>query len=119
MARSCAAWDDNNKDNVCKPNIPAGIKCPPPSKTISPITRFGANSTRLARGSWKVYGKVFGLQARDPVRRCFYIGGKLGGSKADKFESTAEERSVTTEGTAGVTGPGSGATRKERHRDRR
>ena len=41
VARSCAAWDDNNKDNVCKPNTPAGIKCPPPSKTISLITRFG------------------------------------------------------------------------------
>ena len=47
MARSCAAWDDNSKDNACKPNIPAGIKCPPPSKTISPITRFGASSTRM------------------------------------------------------------------------
>ena len=45
MARSCAAWDDNNKDNVCKLNIPAGIKCPPPSKTIAHITRFGTNST--------------------------------------------------------------------------
>ena len=41
MARSCAAWDDNNKDNVCKSNIPAGIKCPPTSKTISVITWFG------------------------------------------------------------------------------
>ena len=41
MARSCAAWDDNNKDNVCTPNIPAGIKCPPPSRTTSPITWFG------------------------------------------------------------------------------
>ena len=45
MARSCAARDANNKDNVCKPNIPAGIKCPPPSKRISPITWFGAIST--------------------------------------------------------------------------
>ena len=40
-ARSCVAWDDNNKDNVCTPNIPAGIKCPPPSKTISLITWSG------------------------------------------------------------------------------
>ena len=38
---SCAVWDDNNKDNVCAPTIPAGLKCPPPSKTISPITWFG------------------------------------------------------------------------------
>ena len=30
---------------MCKPNIPAGIKCRPPSKTISPITWFGAIST--------------------------------------------------------------------------
>ena len=47
MARSCAARDDNNNDNVCKPNISAGLKCPPPSKTISLITRFGTNSTWL------------------------------------------------------------------------
>ena len=46
-ARSCAAWDDNNKINVCKPSIPAGLKCPPLSKTISPITWFG---TILNRG---------------------------------------------------------------------
>ena len=51
-------------DNVCKPNIYAGIKCPPPSKTISPITWFGTILTRSA-------GDVFGLQARDPVRQCF------------------------------------------------
>ena len=36
--RSCATKDANNEDYVCKPNIPAGINCPPPSKTISPIT---------------------------------------------------------------------------------
>ena len=41
MARSCAAWDDNNKDNVCTPNIPSEIKCLPLSKIISLITRFG------------------------------------------------------------------------------
>ena len=40
VARSCATRDANNKDNVCKPNIPAGIKWPPPSKTISPITGY-------------------------------------------------------------------------------
>ena len=39
MARSCAARDAGNKDNVCEPTIPAGINCPPPSKTISPVTR--------------------------------------------------------------------------------
>ena len=46
-ARSCAAWDDNNKDNVCTPTIPAGLKRPPPSKTTSLITWFG---TILNRG---------------------------------------------------------------------
>ena len=40
-ARSCATWDDNNKDNVCTPTIPAGLKRPPPSKTTSLITWFG------------------------------------------------------------------------------
>ena len=52
VARSCATKDANNKDNVCKPKIPAGIKCPPPSKTISPITRFGTISARLAKESY-------------------------------------------------------------------
>ena len=41
-ARSCAVWDDNNKENVWEPTIPAGLKCPPPSKTISLITWFEA-----------------------------------------------------------------------------
>ena len=40
-ARSCAAWDDNNEDNVCTPTISAGLKRPPLSKTISLITWFG------------------------------------------------------------------------------
>ena len=39
MARSCAARDASNKDNLCISTIPAGINCPPPSKTISPVTR--------------------------------------------------------------------------------
>ena len=47
MARSCATKDVNNKYNVCKSNMPAGMKCPPPSKTISPITWSGTISTRL------------------------------------------------------------------------
>ena len=41
-AQSCAVWDDNNKDDVCAPTIPAGLKCPPSSKTISLITWFEA-----------------------------------------------------------------------------
>ena len=40
-ARSCVAWDDNNKDIACTPTIPAGLKRPPLSKTISLITWFG------------------------------------------------------------------------------
>ena len=40
VARSCATRNaNNNKDNVCKPTILAGINRPPPSKTISPATR--------------------------------------------------------------------------------
>ena len=41
-ARPYAAWNNNNKDDVCTRTIPAGLKCPPPSKTISLITRFEA-----------------------------------------------------------------------------
>ena len=42
-ARLCAVKDENNKVNVCTPFIPAGLKCPPPSKTISLITRLKVN----------------------------------------------------------------------------
>ena len=40
VARSCATKDANNKDNMWKPSIPAGINCPPPFKTISHVTWF-------------------------------------------------------------------------------
>ena len=46
LARSCAIKDANNEDGAWKPPIPAGISCPPLSKTISPITWFGIISTR-------------------------------------------------------------------------
>ena len=39
VARSYAARDDSNKDNVCTPTISAGINRPPPSETISHIPR--------------------------------------------------------------------------------
>ena len=42
-ARPSAVWDENNKVNVCTPFIPAGLKCPPLSKTISLITRLKVN----------------------------------------------------------------------------
>ena len=70
VARSCATKDAKNKDNVWKPTVPAGINCPPPSETISPITWFGAISTRLAGRS---AGILLDLQARDPVRQCIFI----------------------------------------------
>ena len=46
-ARSCAALNDNNKDGVCTRTIPAGLTCPPPSKTISLITWFEAYLNNL------------------------------------------------------------------------
>ena len=46
-ARPCAVKDDNNKGDVCTPTIPAGLKCPPPSKTISLITWFEAYLNNL------------------------------------------------------------------------
>ena len=68
VARSRTAWDDNNKENVCNPNIPAGIKCPPPSKTISLITRFGTNSTVwINRVTFKVVNPARGqLNRKNP-----------------------------------------------------
>ena len=63
---TCANKDANNKDDVCKPNIPAGLNRPPPSKTISLTTWFGTISRRLA-------GILLDLQARDPVRQCIFI----------------------------------------------
>ena len=84
MARSCAAWDDNNKDNARKPSIPAGIKCPPTSKIISPITRFGANSTRLTRESREGLGLRSSNQG--PCETVFfYRGWKIRRSKAEEF----------------------------------
>ena len=42
-ARSSAVWDESTKVNVRTPSIPAGLKCPPPSNTISLITRLEVN----------------------------------------------------------------------------
>ena len=39
VARSCAARDASNKDNMWKPTMPAGINRPPPSETFSHVTR--------------------------------------------------------------------------------
>ena len=47
-ARSCAVWVDNDKDNVCTPYLPAGLKCPPSSKIISLITRREAYLNTLS-----------------------------------------------------------------------
>ena len=87
MAQSCAARDANNKDNVCKPNIPAGIKCPPPSKTISPITWFGTISTRLAEG---LEGSCRS-SSQDPVRQCFFIDDGMSRAKTLRVPPRGEE----------------------------
>ena len=68
-ARSCAVWDDNNKDNVCTPTIPAGLKRPPPSKTTSPITRFGTLLNNLYRDQpCREYRDFFNLVPRQVAR---------------------------------------------------
>ena len=61
VARSCATKGANNKDYVCKPTIPAGIKFPPPSKINSPITWFGTISTDLFDGIQLVVGTYIKL----------------------------------------------------------
>ena len=47
VARSRATKDASNKDNVCKPTLPAGINRPPPTETISHVTRVPDHKTLL------------------------------------------------------------------------
>ena len=86
-ARSCAAWDDNNKDNVCTPSIPAGLKCPPPSKTISSIIRFGTILNTLSvRIPRRPTGRSSVFTTWNPVRKCFfYIRWRIGRSKVEEL----------------------------------
>ena len=58
-ARPCAVRDDNNKDDVCTRTIPAGLKCPPSSNTISLITWFEAYLNTLS-----VFGRTLLLYFR-------------------------------------------------------
>ena len=64
--RACAVRDDNNKDYVCEPTIPAGLKCPRPSKTISLITWFEAHLNTLSERIREGLGEVYGLYVWDP-----------------------------------------------------
>ena len=76
VARSCATRGASNKDYVWQPTIPAGINRPPPSETISHVTRVLDHQTRLA-----------GLQdsclfrTRNPVRECLFIYGGMSRAK--------------------------------------
>ena len=106
MARSCATKDANNKDYVCKPNIPAGINCPPPSKTMSRVTRVVDHRNTLSGN----YRTPVGSDEGPCETVSFILDEELG----RRSWNTAEERRVT----AGVTGPGAGATREERHQSR-
>ena len=45
VARSCATSDASNKGNMCKRTIAAGINRPPPSETISHVTRVPDHRT--------------------------------------------------------------------------
>ena len=111
VARSCATRNASKKDNVWKPTIPAGITRPPPSETISHVTRVPDHQTRLA-----------GLQdsclfrTRDPVREYIFIYDGIG--RAKNLEHRRRRRVIAGR-TAGVTRPGAGATRQPRHQSRR
>ena len=78
VARSCATRNANNKDNVWEPFIPARINRPPPSETISHVTRVPDHQTRLAGTT--------GLPAVSDEGPCekvyFYIGWR---SRAEEF----------------------------------
>ena len=76
-ARSCAEWDNNNKDDVCTRTIPAGLKCPPPSKTISPIPRFETYLKTLSERIPRRPSERFSVFKPGTLRQCrFYIGWK-------------------------------------------
>ena len=71
VLRSGATKDANNKHYVGKPTIPAGMNCPPSSKTISHVTRFGTIETRLAGEDYRI---PVGLGLGPCERMYFYIG---------------------------------------------
>ena len=82
VARSCATRDESNKDNVCKPTITAGINRPPPSETISHVTRVPNYKTCLTGLKDSCLSRT-----RDPVRRCLFI---YDGEVGRRMKSTAE-----------------------------
>ena len=111
-ARSRAIWDDNNKDDVCTRTIPAGLKCPPPSKAISPIPRLDAYLNSLSeRIPRKPTGRFSVFKPRT-LRKCRYLYRMEYAERSRRIWTTAEERSVTTQERAGLTRPGAGATRR-------
>ena len=62
VARSCATRNASNKKNVCEPTLPAGINRPPPSKTISLITRIQDHLNRMdcLKGDFQAFGATGG-----------------------------------------------------------
>ena len=81
VARSCATRDASNKDNVCKPTIPAGINHPPPSETISRVTRVPNQQNTLSGEKYDSFS------SRDPVGQCRFI---YDGEVGRRIWSTAE-----------------------------
>ena len=80
LARSCATRDVSNKDNVCKPTIPAKKNGPPPSETISHVTRVPNHKTRYAE-------LKDSFSAEGPCEKVSFI---YDGEVEQKIESTAE-----------------------------
>ena len=63
---------------MCKPNAPAGIKCPPPSKTISLITRFGTIlNTLIERIPTRPTGRSSVFKPGTLRESVLYIGWKI------------------------------------------
>ena len=80
LARSCATRDVSNKDNVCKPTIPAKTNGPPPSETISHVTRVPNHKTRYAE-------LKDSFSAEGPCEKVSFI---YDGEVGQIIESTAE-----------------------------
>ena len=76
-----------------KPSIPTGVNRPPPSKTISHVTRFGTIETPLAGEDYRT---PVGFGLRDPVRgfRFTYDGIPRRVARVDELMALSHRRTI-------------------------
>ena len=90
---------------MCTPFITAGLKFPPPSKTISLITRLEVYSTRLAKGLLEGLRRPSAFKPGTLDETVSFVYGmKNWGRRREerRIDSTAEERSVSRWKESGI-----------------